>query len=327
MSDWIFNVPDVSEHQPYFDFSPYANGYAILRAGYAMEEDSEFRRHVEECLKYNISFGVYWYSYALNVEEAIEEAKYFKSIIKGLPIKLGAWLDIEDADYYKIKNGLDITHDNLAPIAKAFLMELEKAGYYTGVYTSLSWLGYLAPECDAWDKWVAAWGNNDGTLNFDTSEYGTIQQYTSNGGELDENVIFEDPKIYLTGACESKPDGYINQPKEAPKTDNRVVYTVKSGDTLSDIADMYSTDYMTIANDNGIENPNIIYPGQQLVIRGEKQSKHEEAKSSEVWYTVEEGDTLSDIADEYGVDYVDIAELNNLEDPDLIYPGQNLRIK
>ena len=45
------------------------------------------------------------------------------------------------------------------------------------------------------------------------------------------------------------------------------IYTVKKGDTLSAIARKYGTNYITIANDNGIKNPNLIYPGQKLVIK------------------------------------------------------------
>lgn len=43
-------------------------------------------------------------------------------------------------------------------------------------------------------------------------------------------------------------------------------------------------------------------------------------------YTVKSGDTLSQIGVDHGVDWHDIAELNDLENPDLIYPGQVFRI-
>ena len=48
---------------------------------------------------------------------------------------------------------------------------------------------------------------------------------------------------------------------------NTITYTVKSGDTLSGIASKYGTTYQKIAKDNNISNPNIIYPGQKLVIK------------------------------------------------------------
>lgn len=46
-----------------------------------------------------------------------------------------------------------------------------------------------------------------------------------------------------------------------------VTYTVKSGDTLSEIAQKYGTTYQKIASDNGIANPNKIYVGQKLIIK------------------------------------------------------------
>lgn len=46
------------------------------------------------------------------------------------------------------------------------------------------------------------------------------------------------------------------------------VYTVVKGDTLSGIAAKYGTTYQEIAKENGIKNPNLIYPGQQFKIPG-----------------------------------------------------------
>ena len=45
------------------------------------------------------------------------------------------------------------------------------------------------------------------------------------------------------------------------------IYIVKSGDTLSGIAQKYKTTYQKIASDNNIKNPNLIFPGQKLVIK------------------------------------------------------------
>lgn len=48
---------------------------------------------------------------------------------------------------------------------------------------------------------------------------------------------------------------------------NEIIYTVKSGDTLSSIAKKYNTTYQKIANDNHIKNPNLILPNQKLIIK------------------------------------------------------------
>lgn len=43
-------------------------------------------------------------------------------------------------------------------------------------------------------------------------------------------------------------------------------------------------------------------------------------------YTVKSGDTLSEIAQSFGVDWREMARLNNLENPDLIFPGQVFKV-
>jgi LysM repeat protein len=45
-----------------------------------------------------------------------------------------------------------------------------------------------------------------------------------------------------------------------------ITYTVKRGDTLSAIARIFGTTVTKIVKDNGIKNPNLIYPGQKLTI-------------------------------------------------------------
>lgn len=58
--------------------------------------------------------------------------------------------------------------------------------------------------------------------------------------------------------------------KRLSKSVKTTTYTVKKGDTLSQIAKKLtgsSSNYRAIANQNNIKNPNLIYPGQKLVIQ------------------------------------------------------------
>uniref|UniRef100_UPI002ADE0E7C LysM peptidoglycan-binding domain-containing protein n=1 Tax=Tepidiforma sp. TaxID=2682230 RepID=UPI002ADE0E7C len=43
-------------------------------------------------------------------------------------------------------------------------------------------------------------------------------------------------------------------------------------------------------------------------------------------YVVREGDTLGAIAEQFGLTVEELAAANGLADPDLIFPGQELRI-
>lgn len=99
------------------------------------------------------------------------------------------------------------------------------------------------------------------------------------------------------------------------------IHTVQSGETLSGIAAQYGTTYQAIAAANGISDPNLIYPGQRLVVSGGNGGG---APSGGGTYTVQSGDTLSGIAaaNGWGGDYMGLAAKNGISDPNKIYPGQ-----
>lgn len=48
---------------------------------------------------------------------------------------------------------------------------------------------------------------------------------------------------------------------------HETIYIVKKSDTLSGIAKKYNTTYQKLAKDNNIENPNLIYPNQKIIIK------------------------------------------------------------
>lgn len=59
----------------------------------------------------------------------------------------------------------------------------------------------------------------------------------------------------------------IKVPVRSSAQASSVYYTVKSGDTLSEIAEKFGTTYQTLAKRNHIKDPSLIYPGQRLLIR------------------------------------------------------------
>lgn len=96
-------------------------------------------------------------------------------------------------------------------------------------------------------------------------------------------------------------------------------YTVRPGNTLSGIAAQYRTTVWKLVSLNHILNPNFIYPGQRLQIPGDSDFGMKT-------YTVRPGDTLSQIAQEYGVTVQRLAAENAIANPNRIYPGEVLRI-
>lgn len=103
---------------------------------------------------------------------------------------------------------------------------------------------------------------------------------------------------------------------------NYIEYIVKSGDTLSAIAQKYNTTYQKIAQDNNIENPNLIYPNQKLKI-----FTNVSQETNETIYIVKSGDCLCNIAKKFNTTVNKIASDNNIKNINLIYVGQKLIIK
>ncbi|MFH0991790.1 MAG: LysM peptidoglycan-binding domain-containing protein [bacterium] len=146
---------------------------------------------------------------------------------------------------------------------------------------------------------------------------------------------------------------------QPPSGKDKVVYTVKKGDTIGQIADWYGVRISDMYVWNNISYGSFIHPGQKMVVwvdstsasslakvdkmsSVEKQSVREnksqtsapaparstQRKSdSESWirYTVKKGDVLGSIAREYGVSISDIKSWNGMR-RNTIFPGEVLEI-
>lgn len=195
----VFGV-DISENNGSVDFAA-LNGsgvkFALIRCGYgdniASQDDSRFFENVRKAQAAGIPYGVYLYSYALNTAQAKSEAAHALRLLGQIAKPTyGVWFDMEDGDDYKARNGMP-SNDTLVKICEAFCVELEAQGYYTGIYSALSWLNNQLNDSrlDKYDKWVAQ--------VYDVCEYKKpygIWQYTDKlyigGRRFDANWAYKD---------------------------------------------------------------------------------------------------------------------------------------
>jgi LysM repeat protein len=110
------------------------------------------------------------------------------------------------------------------------------------------------------------------------------------------------------------------------------VYTVQLGDTLGGIAKEFGVSAESIVQANSLADPDVLMVGQELKIPGTQAGSEGTAEteasgeSGQDTYVVSQGDTLGNIAKRLGVSVVELQELNEIANPNQIFPGQVLQI-
>lgn len=183
-------------------------------------------------------------------------------------------------------------------------------------------------------------GNNDNPYNQGGSQYYTVQSgdtlsgiassFNTTVSSLASLNGISNPNLIVVGQT-LRVSGNSNASAARPSTSysSNGTYTVQAGDTLSGIAAQFGTSYQNLANINHLSNPNQIYVGQTLVIRGGAPAQPATPSNNNAGngtYTVQAGDTLSGIAAKYGTTYEAIASQNGISNPNEIYVGQTLQI-
>lgn len=108
-------------------------------------------------------------------------------------------------------------------------------------------------------------------------------------------------------------------------------YTVKSGETLSEIADRFGTTTDRLIQLNRISNPNLVVAGTRLAVPGRPaatpRSSGSASSAKPQKHVVQEGESLSAIADRYGMSVDRLIAINAISDPDLVWAGSHLKLQ
>lgn len=158
MADTRIKGVDISAWQegiPFDKIKEVGIDFVIIRAGCGKKKDSQLDKFVKECEKYGIKYGFYWYSYALTVERAKEEAEACLSVIKPYKPDYPIYFDIEDKSQItelNTRTRTDMVH--------AFCGAVRAAGYAAGVYANPSWFNcylYKQEIINEYEIWLAHW--------------------------------------------------------------------------------------------------------------------------------------------------------------------------
>lgn len=157
------NGIDVSAYQGSIDWAKVKKAgisFAMIRAGYRgssngkIVEDSRFSENLEGALNAGLDVGVYFYSTAINTDEAVEEAKWTLSKVKHKGITLPVAYDMEED---KSSRAYSLTTHQKTKVTDAFCSIVEQNGFKPLIYGNPTWinesldLAYLSD----YSLWVA----------------------------------------------------------------------------------------------------------------------------------------------------------------------------
>lgn len=112
-----------------------------------------------------------------------------------------------------------------------------------------------------------------------------------------------------------------------------ITHVIQPGDNLSTVAQRYNVSQAQLAAANGITDPNRILIGQRLIIPGASAqtgvvspASGDALPGTSGYHTVAAGESLSVIAQRYGMRMDDLMRLNRIANPNTVYVGQQLRL-
>ena len=232
---------DLSYHNKYVNWDELAASgceFVMLRCGYrgysegGLAKDEKFDLYASEAQRVGLKLGVYFFTQAVTVEEAEEEAKYVLDLIENYNISYPVAFDTEYIDDDSARtNTVEISDELRSDICRAFCEKIREKGYYPMIYASENWMRrYLELESlREYDFWAPQYlEENDFLFDF------TMWQYTDCGsiqgvkGDVDLDISMVDyasfvPQMreaYLTGGkIEAKGEDLVIKAEKEEKTE------------------------------------------------------------------------------------------------------------
>jgi LysM repeat protein len=138
-----------------------------------------------------------------------------------------------------------------------------------------------------------------------------------------------DPDLVEAGRVLTVPGSSGSGSSRAATASGGGTVTVKEGETLSQIAERHGMSMQRLMAINGISDPDHVEAGRSLRVSGAAAAAtpgggYRRGASEHV---VRPGESLSTIADGYGVPMSRLVSINAISDPDLVQAGTRLKLK
>ena len=323
--------------------------FTIIKLGNIYDEDenyidSKFEKNYKECIKNNIPVGVYVYNYCNSIETLKRGANWVLEVLNKRALNLPVYLDMEDKTI--VSEGKEALTNQCNEFAKI----LTNAGYEAGVYANLNWFeNYLEPKNfnSNISVWVAQYYKEcEYEGEYDIWQYSSSGKVDGISGNVDMNYLYNENIIKDTDnkgpedktideLAQEVIDGKWGNGEDRKKRLEEAGYNYnKIQDKVNEILEGTNKKSINeIAQEvidgkwgNGTERKNKLEKaGYNYNDVQNKVNEILESKSYKI-YTVKSGDTLSEIAEKNDTTVSKIVKDNNLENANLIYPGQKLKI-
>ena len=206
---------DVSSYNGNIDWNavkadPQGISFAIIRSGYrgynngVIEADASFAANLQGALSAGLGCGIYFFSQAVTVEEARQEANYVISQLSAAGVSQNTlsfpvFIDVE----YAVENGVQtgrlsdakLSARTQTDIVNAFISQIEAAGYKAGVYGNKSMLKdqmYPSMIRSTASVWMANYtAQSDYPYRYDLWQCSDSGQINGISGNTDLNYYYE----------------------------------------------------------------------------------------------------------------------------------------
>ena len=193
---------DVSKHQGEIDWAKVAADgvkFAFIRVGNrgygsgAIVEDAQFEANIKGAISNGIQVGVYFFSQAINEQEAMEEAKFVLDKIAPYKVQCPIVIDVEKvADSEARMN--KISSEQRTANTLVFLQTVEDAGYEAMLYHNME-MGLLMldlAQFEEYNKWFAYYNKEIYyPYAFDVWQYSDKGRVHGINGDVDLNISFK----------------------------------------------------------------------------------------------------------------------------------------